>query len=86
MFRKEKKPWWSINKYDKLINYRYIKNSWKLINVYRFKDGSENVVFKFSIANKKLRLLGSYRPPSQNEMTFIKLALTSLAPYTKTFS
>ena len=52
MFREEKKRWWSINKYGRLINYRYVKNRWKLINEDHFKDGSENVVFEFSMAHK----------------------------------
>ena len=50
----------------------------KLINSYDFKEGSEIIVFEFSISNKKWLLLGTYEPPSQNELSFIneiKLAL-----------
>ena len=43
----------------------------KLINSYNFKEESEIIVFEFSISNKKWLLLGSYKPPSQNELSFI---------------
>ena len=50
----------------------------KLLNSYNFKEGSEVIVFEFSISNKKWLLLGNYKPPSQNELSFmnkIKLSL-----------
>ena len=43
----------------------------KLINSYNFKEGSEIIVFEFSISNKKWLLQGNYKPPSQNELSFI---------------
>ena len=43
----------------------------KLINSYDFKEGSEIIVFEFSISKKKWLLLGNYKPPSQNELSFI---------------
>ena len=46
----------------------------KLINSYNFKEGSEIIVFEFSISNKKWLLLGNYKPPSQNELS-LKLSL-----------
>ena len=51
----------------------------KLINSYDFKEGSEIIVFEFSISNKKLLLLGNYKSHSQNELFFmneIKLSLS----------
>ena len=50
----------------------------KLINSYDFKKGSEIIAFEFSISNKKWLLLGNYKPPSQNDLSFlneIKLSL-----------
>ena len=38
----------------------------KLINSYDFKEGSEIVVFEFSISSKKWLPLGNYKLPSQN--------------------
>ena len=52
--------------------------SGKLINPYDFSEGSEIKVLEFSISNKKWLLPGNYKPPSQNEYSFIneiKLAL-----------
>ena len=43
----------------------------KIINSYKFKENSEIIVFEFSVSNKKWLLLGSYRPPSQNYISFI---------------
>ena len=40
--------------------------SGKSINLFDFKEGSEIVIFEFSISNKKWLLLGNYKPPSQN--------------------
>ena len=37
----------------------------KLINSYNFKEGSEIIVFEFSISNKKWLLLGNYKLPSK---------------------
>ena len=50
----------------------------KLINSYKFKEGSEIIVFEFSISNKKWLLLGNYKPPSQNELSFINEIKLSL--------
>ena len=50
----------------------------KLINSYDFKEGSEIIVFEFSISNKKWLLLGNYKPPSQNELSFINEIKLSL--------
>ena len=43
----------------------------KIINSYKFKENSEIIVFEFSLSNKKWLLLGSYRPPLQNYISFI---------------
>ena len=45
----------------------------KLINSYNFKEG-----FEISISNKKWLLLGNYKPPSQNELSFINEIKLSL--------
>ena len=50
----------------------------KLINSYNFKEGSEIIVFEFSVSNKKWLLLGNYKPPSQNELSFINEIKLSL--------
>ena len=50
----------------------------KLINSYDFKEGSEIIVFEFSISKKKWLLLGNYKPPSQNELSFINEIKLSL--------
>ena len=50
----------------------------KLINSYDFKEGSEIIVFEFNISNKKWLLLGNYKPPSQNELSFINEIKLSL--------
>ena len=53
----------------------------KLINSYDFKEGSKFLVFEFSISNKKWLLLETYKPPSQNKLSFIneiKLSLNFL--------
>ena len=43
----------------------------KLINSYDYKEGSEIIVFGFSISNKIWLLLGNYKPHSRNELSFI---------------
>ena len=43
----------------------------KLINSYDLKEGSEIIVFKFSASNEKWLLLENYKPPSQNQLSFI---------------
>ena len=43
----------------------------KIINSYKFKEISEIVLLEFSVSNKKWLLLGNYRPPSQNDLSFI---------------
>ena len=73
MFRKDRNK-----NYGGLILYINEGISGKLINSYDFKEGSETIVFEFSISNKKWLLLWTYDPPSQNELSFIneiKLAL-----------
>ena len=50
----------------------------KLINSYNFKEGSEIIGFEFNISNKKWLLLGNYKPPSQNELSFINEIKLSL--------
>ena len=50
----------------------------KLINSYDFKEGSEIIVFEFSISNEKWLLPGNYKPPSQNELFFINEIKLSL--------
>ena len=42
----------------------------KIINSYKFKENSEIILFEFSVSNKWL-LLGNYRSPSQNDLSFI---------------
>ena len=59
----------------------------KIISSYKFKENSEIILFEFSVSNKKWLLLGTYRPPSQNDLSFINelnLALNFLAQYMKT--
>ena len=59
----------------------------KIMNCYKFKKNSEIILFEFSVSNKKWLLLGSYRPPSRNDLSFIgelNLALNFLAQYMKT--
>ena len=61
--------------------------SGKITNSYQFKENSEIILFEFSVSNKKWLLLGTYRPPSQNDLSFINelnLALNFLAQYMKT--
>ena len=43
----------------------------KITNSYQFKENSEIILFEFSVSNKKWLLLGNYRPPSQNYLSFI---------------
>ena len=50
----------------------------KVIKSYDFKEGSEITVFEFSISNKKWLLLGNFKPPSQNELSFINETKLSL--------
>ena len=50
----------------------------KSINSYKFKEESEIIIFEFSISNKKWLLLGNYKPPSQNELSFINEIKLSL--------
>ena len=55
----------------------------KIINSYKFKENSEIIVFQFSGSNKKWLLLGNYRPPSQNDLSFISelnIALNFFSP------
>ena len=60
----------------------------KIINSYKFKENSEIIVFEFSVSNKKWLLLGNYRPPSQNDLSFISelnLALNFFSPIYENF-
>ena len=60
----------------------------KIINSYKFKENSEIIVFEFSVSNKKWLLLGNYRPPSQNDLSFINelnLALNFFSPIYENF-
>ena len=43
----------------------------KIINSYKFKESSEIILYEFSVSNKTWLLLGNYRPPSQNDLSFI---------------
>ena len=43
----------------------------KIINFYKFKVNSKIILFEFNVSNKKWLLLGNYRPPSQNDLSFI---------------
>ena len=60
----------------------------KIINSCRFRENSEIVLFEFSVSNKKWLLLGNYKPPSQNDFSFIKelnLALNFFRPIYENF-
>ena len=43
----------------------------KIINTYKFKENSEIILFEFSVSDKNWLLLGNYKPPSQNDISFI---------------
>ena len=43
----------------------------KIISSYKFKENSEIILFEFSVSNKKWLLLGYYKPPSKNDLSFI---------------
>ena len=45
--------------------------SGKIINSYKFSENSEIILFEFSVSNKKWLLLGNYKPPSKNDLSFI---------------
>ena len=60
----------------------------KITNSYKFKENSEIILFEFSVSNKKWLLLGNYRPPSQNDFSFISklnLALNFFSPMYENF-
>ena len=60
----------------------------KIINSYKFKENSEIIVFEFRVSNKKWLLLGNYKPPSQNDLSFINklnLALNFFSPIYENF-
>ena len=60
----------------------------KIVNSYKFKENSEIIVFEFSVSNKKWLLLGNYKPPSQNYLSFISelnLALNFFSPIYENF-
>ena len=62
--------------------------SGKIINSYKFKENSEIILFEFSVSDKKWLLLGNYRPPSQNDLSFINelnLALNFFSPIFEDF-
>ena len=50
----------------------------KLINSYNLKEGPGIIVLEFSLSNKKWLLLGNYKLPSQNELSFINEIKLSL--------
>ena len=55
----------------------------KINSSYKFKKNSEIILFEFSVSNKKWLLLGDYKPPSQNDLSFINelnLALNFFRP------
>ena len=61
----------------------------KIINTYKFKENSQIILFEFSVSNKKRLLLGNYRPPSQNDLSFINeltLALNFFSPIYENFA
>ena len=41
------------------------------MNSYKFKENSEIILFEFSVSNKKCLLVVNYKPPSQNDLSFI---------------
>ena len=57
----------------------------KLINSYDFKEGSEVIVFEFSISNKEFLLLGNCKLLSQNELSFINKIKFSLNFFTSSY-
>ena len=60
----------------------------KIINSYKFKEKSEIILFEFSVSSKKWLLLGNYKPPSQNDLSFISelnLALIFFSPIYENF-
>ena len=60
----------------------------KIINSYKFKGNSEIILFEFSVSNKKWFLLGNYKPPSQNDLSFINelnLAFNFFSPIYENF-
>ena len=57
----------------------------KLINLHKFKEGYDIIVFEFSISNKKWLLLRNYEPPSQNELFFINEIRLSLNLFSSSY-
>ena len=60
----------------------------KIINSYKFKENSEIILFEFSVSNKNWLLLGNFRPPPQNDLSFISelnLALNCFSPIYENF-
>ena len=60
----------------------------KIINTCKFKENSEIILFEFSVSNEKRLLLGNYRAPSQNDLSFINelnLALNFFSPVYENF-
>ena len=54
-----------------LLLYGNEKLPGKIISSYKFKENSEIILFEFSVSNKKWLLMDKYRPPSQNDASFI---------------
>ena len=57
--------------------------SGKIIYSYKFKENSEIVLIEFSASNKKWPLLGNFKPPGQNDLSFVNkvnLALRFFSP------
>ena len=60
----------------------------KIINSYKFKENYEIILFEFNVSNKQWLLLGNYKPPSQNDLSFISelnLAWTFFIPIYENF-
>ena len=60
----------------------------KIINTYKFKESPEIILYEFRVSNKTWLKLGNYRPPSQNDLSFISelnLALNFFSPIYENF-
>ena len=43
----------------------------QIINIYKFKENSEIILIEFNVSNKKLLLMGNFKPLSRNDCSFI---------------
>ena len=60
----------------------------KIINTYKFKESPEIILYEFRVSNKMCLKLGNYRPPSQNDLSFISelnFALNFFSPIYENF-